>query len=420
MNVFGNCLLLICMVSSFSSCQQDVPYGVYASFCRNDDGKPYSDWAFVDVGEDGIRVSGFNDFYALGEEPEIIYPDSLYHQPIRYRNFFGHYDTLSAEFTDNFITLTNRGDFPCSYVAGRVKNGDNAQVRPASLAPFANKIFERWSDRSVWIFSADNRMQVRDYRGEALRPFEYVQLYSVEEFAGEAYLNVHPAYREKYRIAAVSPATIVLEQLGCTPHYDTLRYLRDTQIVRILPPETVLREEAHHEPQTYSTYWYETRWTITLTADGYFKYHPSGHFSNYHLWTGTYTEQDSIITLNFAESDFADFSSIDPSRLFRLQNGYLLMPNGSALGPPDDNEHLYSERFFLLQRAVDWLKEREPFLSRLPSEAYLRAAIISVDPDTLVRFSPAPRRNFSFPESLADTLTLTEVRHLDEAKRVAE
>ena len=407
--------LLLGLALTIPGCGPDHPTGTYLATCTSYEGKPYTDFIVVNVQADGLILSSFTDFYALGEPATRKLPDSLFHQPLLRKNFFGGYDTLALTLAEDELTLTTYGESSVDhFTAKRVSDLDDLRVRPAGITPFANKIFERWSDRSIWIFSADNRLQIRDYKGDRIYQFDHDQLYSVDEFNGEQYLNIHPDFDDKFRITDVTLSQIKLATVACQAPGDTLtlRFLRDTQIVSVLPPQSVLLQAPIHQPETYSTYWYETRWTMTLTADGYFTYHPSGHFSNYHLYTGRYTERDSIIYLDYVESEFGDFRPTDPDRLFRLANGHLLWPNGAAMGPPATDEHLYSERFHLLVEAGKRLLHRPPFGSVVPADGYIQATILEIHPDTLVRFAPSPYRRQAFAESLADTLTLTEVRRL--------
>lgn len=409
------CATLLTIALVVTGCGPDHPTGTYLATCATSERHPYTDFIVVNVQADGLYLSDFTDFYALGEPPAVQLPDSLFQQPLLRKNFFGGYDTVALTLSKDTLTLTTYGEFSVDYfTAKRVSDLENLRVRPASITPFANKIFERWTDRSIWIFSADNRLQIRDYKGDRIYQFDYDQLYSVDEFDGEQYLNIHPDFDDKFRITDVTPSQIKLATVACQAPGDTLtlRFLRDTQIVSVLPPQSVLLQAPIHQPETYSTYWYETRWTMTLTVDGYFTYHPSGHFSNYHLYTGRYTEQDSIIYLDYVESDFGDFRPTDPDRLFRLANGQLLWPNGAAFGPPAADEHRYSERFYLLVEASARLSHRPPFGSLVPADGYIQATILELHPDTLVRFAPAPHRRPAFPESLADTMTLTAVRRV--------
>ena len=113
-----------------------------------------------------------------------------------------------------------------------------------------------------------------------------------------------------------------------------------------------------------------------------------------------------------ATSPFADFRAIDPKQLFRLANGYLLWPNGAVLRPIDEVVWNPNDLFFLLREAANRTAHRAPFSGKVPTDAYLNAKVLQLQPDTLVRFSYVPRWRDTFRIEVADTMRLAEVRWL--------
>jgi hypothetical protein len=406
------CSLLLCLLSGCNTKPQH-PTGVYLSMCSTEDGTPRSRVQIFHVGEDSITVRGLNDFFRGSPTHSVTLPTTVFEEPIvfEYDDIFA--DTLTATIKAEELTLRSMGMSNDVQVADRLEHKADYEVYLANNQMVANKIFERWSDRSRWSFSADNRIVVRDYRNKNIYDFDHIQLYSIDSFADYRILNIHPSYWQNYFIRAVTASYIALEEVGCVSKYDTLRFVKDTFIESILPPAAALAERAEYTPKTYSTYWYETLWIFTFLNDGTFKYLPDGHFSAGHLYTGRYKEEDGIIDLEYAVSDFADFrAASDPVRLFRLDANNLRWPNGALITREGAEEGIQEDLFHEFVNVCSQMVAKNKFGVSDRPYPYISAEIIAINPEVLVKFSPRSRRNSDSDTPLADTLSLVKIREM--------
>ncbi|WP_157472352.1 hypothetical protein [Neolewinella persica] len=403
---------LLCLLSGCNT-QQQHPTGVYLSTCSTEDGRPYDGFMIFQVDEDSITVRPLNDFLRGSSTQSLKIPTTIFTEPFIYDYDEVFADTITATITEAELTMKSTGISDGVEVANRLKHQSLRKVHLADNRMVANKVFERWSDRSRWTFSADNRLEVMDYQNKDLYEFEYVQLYSIDSFANYRILNIHPNHKQKYFINAVTKSYIALETVGCVSIYDTLRYVKDTFIESILPPAAVLAEEARYVPKTYSTYWYETLWTFTFMNNGIFKYLPRGHFSSGHLWMGKYQEKDGVIDLDYRTSEFADFRpASDPIRLFRLDSNNLRWPNGALITRNGAEEGKWEDLFYELVDVCKQLVAENKFGVSDETYPYISAEIIAVNPEVMVRFRPGSRRNGNLAPQLIDTLSLAEIRQM--------
>lgn len=409
-NLLSLTIYSFCLLVLGCSTEGKHPTGVYMSVCGRQDGSQYNRIKIFHVKEDSITISQLNDFIYASPNQGIIIPSSVFTTPYYYEYEPGFSDTTIASITAEELTIKSSGISNEVMVAKRLEGVNSGEVYLINNTLVANKVFERWSDRSRWIFSADNRLEVRSYDNKALYKFERDQFYTIDSFANSRFLNIH-TNDLKYSIDAVNKSYIALKRVGCAPIHDTLRFKRDTIIESILPPAAALAERPEYAPKRYSTYWYETLWTFTFMNNGTFKYLPDGHFSAGYLYTGTYEERDGVIELDFTESDFADMrAAYDPVRLFRLDADHLRWPNGALLfndiNEPENWENLFHEFVDVCSRMVAENKfgvANDPY-------PYISAEIIAINPETMIRFKPSIRRNSKIAPNQADTLSLTEIR----------
>jgi len=407
LSCFLLCLLLAC------NPQPQHPNGIYLSTCSTQDRHTYGGFNIFQVEEDSITVGRLNDFFQGGNTHSLKIPTTVFTKPFIYDYADPFIDTITAIITEDELTITSTGTSNSIEVASRLKNESSIRVHLTDNRMVANKIFEQLSDRSRWTFSADGRIEVRDYQNKDLYDFEYIQLYSIDSFANHRILNIHPNYKQKYFINAVTGSYIALKTVGCVSESDTLRFVKDTFIETVLPPMAVLAEDAEYAPKTYSTYWYETLWTFTFMNNGTFKYLPHGHFSSGHLWTGTYEEKDGVIDLDYTTSNFADFrAASDPVRLFRLDDNNLLWPNGALITRAGTKEGMHDDLFQELVNVGSQMVAENKFGLRDEQHPYIQTEIIAVHPEVMVRCTPGRWLNSDTRPLPADTLSLVDIRKM--------
>ncbi|WP_157500933.1 hypothetical protein [Lewinella sp. 4G2] len=394
------------------SSNNEHPMGTYVASCETDGKANYDRFIVIEVGEDSITSSTFTNFVDRDHIKHRSLSTEVFREPLttNYKDVW--FDITAATITDQQLIITSTGDFPGQLVATRLAGAANEKITIASNENFANKIFERWTDRSRWIFSEDHRLAVYDYKGKPLYDYEYEQFYSVDEFAGENYLVLHHRNENSYLIKEVTDSYVAVESIGCKPTPDTLRFLKDTIIPVVLPPAEVLAEAPQYNPITYSTYWFETQWNFTFMNNGIFKFIPNGHFDIGTLYLGEYTEEDGVIELNYLKSEFGNIRPLDPPRLFRLDEHHLRWPNGALLTREGivagDWEDLFAELNAVSDQLVNnYLPGGDEF-----DRPYIQARIISTQPQTVIEFKELPRRNMPDRPLYIDTLTLAEVREL--------
>lgn len=387
------------------------PIGIYVSTCIIENGSPEDGYLIFDVGKDTIKVRQLNDFLFGTPYNGIALPTTIFSNPHYSEYDPGFADTTTATITEQELTIKSKGISNSLTVAKRFDEVNSSKVNLADNRMVANKVFERWSDRSRWVFSTDNRLEVRGYDNKALYDFEHAQFYTIDSFASFRFLNIHPHHRQKYIINAISDSYIALERVGCVPKHDTLRFVKDTLIEPVLPLVAVLAEQPEYRPKTYSTYWYETLWTFTFMNEGTFKYLPNGHFSSGHLYTGTFTEQKGIIDFNYAKSDFGNTrGASDPVRLFRLDENHLRWPNGALITWDGIEDKNWEDLFYEFVDVCSQMVAENKFGVSDEPYPYISANIIAVHPEVLVEFKPNLRQNSKIDPQSADTLSLAEMR----------
>lgn len=406
------CLIICAFCFLLASCgtEEKHPIGVYMSACILEDGSPYNQLMVFHVEDDSITARQLNNFIYGNASQGTTIPTSVFTTPY-YVNYSPEFtDTMTATITAEELMVTYIGMSNGIMTAKRLEGANSGKIHLADNSMVANKVFERWSDRSRWIFSADNRLEVRSYDNKALYKFESDQFYTIDSFASYRFLNIH-TNDLKYSINAVSESYIELESVGCAPVHDTLRFVKDTFIESILPPAAALAEQSEFAPRRYSTHWYETLWTFTFMNNGIFKFLPNGHFSAGHLYTGTYEERDGIIELDYTESEFADMRTTnDPTRLFRLDANHLRWPNGALLSNNMEEPGDWKNLFYEFVDVCSQMVAENKFGASDEKHPYISAKIIAIDPEVLVKFQPSVRSDSKIDPNLADTLSLTEIR----------
>ncbi|TXF89640.1 hypothetical protein FUA23_09325 [Neolewinella aurantiaca] len=401
----------LCSLLTGCSTEGSHPTGIYLSVCTTENGSPYSDLTVFHVKEDSITASTLNNFLNGSTSQGTAIPTSVLNTPY-YKDYDQWFkDTITATITADELTITSIGISNSITIAKHLQGINSGKIHLADNSMVANKAFERWSDRSRWLFSADNRLEVRTHDNKALYELEYDQFYTIDSFANSRFLNVHTNNQHKYTIDTISESYIALEQVGCAPTKDTLRFLKDTFIENLLPPAEILAEHPEYEPKSYSTYWYETLWTFTFLNDGTFKYLPSGHFSAGHLYTGTFKEQDGIIELGYVKSDFGDLrATTDPTRLFRLDADHLRWSNGALISTNEKKREPWEDLFHELVDVCSQMVAENKFGVANEAFPYISAEIIAITPEVLVRFQPSSRNDNQIAPELRDTLSLKEIR----------
>jgi len=118
--------------------------------CILEDGSPYNQLMVFHVEDDSITARQLNNFIYGNASQGTTIPTSVFTTPY-YVNYSPEFtDTMTATITAEELMVTYIGMSNGIMTAKRLEGANSGKIHLADNSMVANKVFERWSDRSRW------------------------------------------------------------------------------------------------------------------------------------------------------------------------------------------------------------------------------------------------------------------------------